>query len=115
MQILLTWQAITRRSVREQDHMRTTEDCTLLHRAFASEHHDKRSGSDEDRSERRLPGEVLVEEDKGKDEGEDDAELVDGHHLRDVAVLQSLVVAEPGGAGRKPRKYQEYPAFPRDP
>lgn len=56
-----------------------------------------------------------MKEDKGKDECEDDAELVDGHHLRDVPVLQSLVVAEPGCAGRDPGKYQEYPAFPRDP
>ena len=82
--------------------MRTPEDCTLLHQRLASEHNDKRSGSNQGRSKSRLPGEVLVEEDKGKDERKDNAELVDWHHLGDVPVLQRHVVAEPGGAGREP-------------
>ena len=56
-----------------------------------------------------------MQENKGQHQGDDHAQLVDGHHLGRLAHLQSLVVAQPGGAGSQAREDKEKPALPADP
>ena len=73
--------------------------------------HQQRSGSDEGAADDGLGSELLVEQNRSQDHGDDHAELIDGHNLRGFAHLQGFIVAQPGGTGGHAGEDQEDPAF----
>ena len=50
----------------------------------------------------------------GQDNGNHDAEFIDGDDLRYISDLQCLIVAQPGGTGCQTGKDQKQPASPAD-
>ena len=62
--------------------------------ALFHEHQDA-SGGDEQGANDHPQVHLLVEEDEGEEDGDDDAELVDGGYSGDIAQLDGLEVEKP--------------------
>lgn len=63
------------------------------------QHHQKSAGRYQNTSYRALYGDTFMKEDHSKDNGYDDAHLVDRYDLRGIPYLQSLEIAKPRCAG----------------
>ena len=59
-----------------------------------SHHHEQRAGADEHTAQRRLGGDLFMEQQRRQHQRDDHAELVDGDHLAGGAQLQRLVTEE---------------------
>lgn len=55
-----------------------------------------------------------MKQEEGQEQGNDDAQLVDGHDLGHVAQLQGLVVAKPRRPRRQARQDEKESALPAD-
>ena len=75
------------------------------------QHHQQRSRADQRAADQGFCRELLVQENEGEHQCNDDAELVDGHDLGCFAQLKGFVIAKPGRSGRKPGKNEEDPAL----
>lgn len=78
------------------------------------QHHNEGAGEQEQGADHAFPGEGLAEEDRGEDDGEDKAALVDRDDLGDLACLDGVEVTEPGRACGQSGQDEEQPAFRRD-
>ena len=74
------------------------------------QHQKQGSGGQQDAAGKGLEGELLVEEDKGQNQGNYHAQLVHRHNLRHLAQLQGPVVAQPGRACGQTGQNQKQPA-----
>lgn len=73
----------------------------------SSEHH-RQNPTDEERQPDEIPpADGLPQDEGGEEDGDQDAQLVDGDDHAGRAVLERPVVAEPGGTGRSPRSQDE--------
>ena len=55
-----------------------------------------------------------MKEDKRQENGDDDAEFVDGRHARYIACLQCFEIEEPTQSRGNAGKYEEQPCLPRE-
>ena len=76
--------------------------------------HQKRTGDDAGKAQRRFLRELFVKDNVGKQHRHEDAQLVDRDDDARRAVLQRLVVAQPASAGGEPRQADEAQLALRD-
>ena len=69
--------------------------------------HGKRPGNHKDQAAERLFAELFLEYNAGEQNRHDDTQLIDRHYDTDDALLNRVVIAEPGGSRRKPRQCNE--------
>ena len=78
------------------------------------ENHHEGARNDQHEAERGLFGQPLMEHDGGKCDGDQNAQLIDGHDHAGKPVLQRLVVAQPRAACRKAGQADEAELLLRD-
>ena len=74
--------------------------------------HRKRADDHETQTEEGFFAEFFVEKDVGKSDGDDQTEFVDGDNHTDDAILNGVVVTQPGCAGRQTGKQDKNELVP---
>ena len=73
-------------------------------------HHEQRSGSNENAAENGFHRHGFMQKNKGQNQRNDHAQLVNGNHFGCIRHLERLVVAQPRCAGGKAGQNQKKPA-----
>ena len=81
---------------------------------YVLQNHKQCSTGDEDASQNGAEGELLMKQYGCQEDGDHDAEFIDGDDLRYISDLQRLIIAQPGCAGCQTGKDQKQPASPGD-
>ena len=82
--------------------------------SFCLQYHNECSCGKKQDPDHGFYGQCFAEQKCGKQNGDDDGQLIDRNDLGDIPNLQRMIIAEPRCAGCQARKNQKQPALAAD-